>query len=137
MDKVLNLTTVTQETPKFNDVQTGDWYYQPVEEAVYAGIAKGYNEGSFKPNAPISRQEMACVLVQALGESQLADTNAKTKTKFADDASIAWWSRGYIFVANQQGIISGYPDGSFQPRSNATRAEACAMISKLLGLLGK
>jgi streptogramin lyase len=137
MDKVLNLTTVTQETPQFNDVQTGDWYYQPVEEAVYAGIAKGYNEGYFKPNAPISRQEMACVLVQALGESQLADTNAKTKTKFADDASIAGWSRGYIFVANQQGIISGYPDGSFQPRSNATRAEACAMISKLLGLLGK
>jgi hypothetical protein len=132
MDKALNLTTYPQQTPTFTDVNTGAWYDQAVETAVYAGIAKGYGDGSFKPNAPISRQEMACVLVQALGKSQLADASAKTATKFIDDSQIARWSRGYVTVALQQDIVSGYPDGSFKPESDTTRAEACAMISNFL-----
>ena len=132
MDKVLNVTTFTQQTPTFTDVNTGDWFYQAVEEAVYAGIAKGYNDGTFRPNAPISRQEIACVLVQALGKSQLADSNAQAVTTFGDDHDIAWWSRGYIYVALQQNIVSGYTDNSFDPGRDGTRAEACAMISNFL-----
>jgi hypothetical protein len=132
MDKALNLTTYPQQTPTFTDVNTGAWYDQAVETAVYAGIAKGYGDGAFRPNAPISRQEMACILVQALGKSQLADASAKTATKFVDDSQIAWWSRGYVTVALQQGIAGGYPDGSFEPESETTRAEACAMVVNFL-----
>ena len=132
MDKVLNVTTFTPQTPTFTDVNTGDWFYQAVEEAVYAGIAKGYNDGTFRPNSPISRQEIACVLVQALGKSQLANSNANAATTFGDDNGIAWWSRGYIYVALQQSIVSGYTDNSFDPGRDATRAEACAMISNFL-----
>ncbi len=80
MDKVLNLTPYTPQTPTFTDVNPGDWFYQAVETAVYAGIAKGYGDGTFRPNAPISRQEIACVLVQALGKSQLANANAQAVT---------------------------------------------------------
>ena len=105
---------------------------QAVETAVYAGIAKGYGDGTFHPNAPISRQEIACVLIQALGKSQLAETNAQAVTKFVDDHSIASWSRGYVYETLQQGIINGYPDNTFKPASETTRAETCAMISNFL-----
>ena len=132
MDKVLNLTTSTQQTPTFTDVNTGDWFYQAVETAVYAGIAKGYGDGTFHPNAPISRQEIACVLTQALGKSQLADANAQAVTKFTDDHDIAWWSRGYVYVTLQQGIVSGYPDNTFEPKDETTRAETSAMVSNFL-----
>jgi hypothetical protein len=138
MDKVLNLTVAPDQagtlpqTVKFTDVNTGDWFYQSVQAAVYAGIAKGYGDGTFHPNAPISRQEIACVLVQSLGKSQLADANAQALTKFVDDHDIAWWSRGYIYVTLQQGIVGGYPDNTFLPGKETTRAEACAMVSNFL-----
>jgi hypothetical protein len=132
MDKVLNLTPSTEQTSTFTDVNATDWFNQAVETAVYAGIAKGYGDGTFHPNAPISRQEIACVLVQALGKSQLAEANAQTMTKFVDDHSIAWWSRGYIYESLQQGIINGYPDNTFKPGNETTRAEACAMVSNFL-----
>ena len=133
MDKVLNVTTLHRSrrprSPTSTRVtgSTRRW-----KTAVYAGIAKGYNDGTFRPNAPISRQEIACVLVQALGKSQLADSNAQAVTTFGDDHDIAWWSRGYIYVALQQNIVSGYTDNSFDPGRDGTRAEACAMISNFL-----
>jgi sugar lactone lactonase YvrE len=132
MDKLLNLAPYTPPSPTFTDVSPDDWFYQVVETAVHAGIAKGYSDGTFHPDAPISRQEIACVMVQALGKSQLADSNAQAVTKFLDDQSIAWWSRGYIFVALQQEIVHGYPDNTFEPNNETTRAEACAMIVNFL-----
>jgi hypothetical protein len=131
MDKVLQLTPSVQQT-HFTDVNPGEWFDKAVETAVYDGIAKGYGDGTFHPNAPISRQEMACVLIQAMGKSQLAEASAKAATKFTDDSQIAWWSRGYVTVALQQGIVGGYPDGSFKPDDETTRAEACAMIVNFL-----
>jgi uncharacterized repeat protein (TIGR02543 family) len=132
MDKVLKLTPYTAQTPRFSDVNTGDWFYQAVKTAVYAGIFKGYGDGTFHPDAPISRQEIACVLVQAMGESQVATSDAHTVTKYVGDRNIAWWSRGYVFVATQQGIIDGYPDNTYKPRKATTRAESCAMVENLL-----
>jgi uncharacterized repeat protein (TIGR02543 family) len=132
MDRVLNLTTFTQQIPTFIDVNTGDWFDQAVESAVYAGIAKGYGDGTFHPNAPISRQEIACVLVQALGKQSEAQSNVNHKTGFTDDASISSWARGFVAVAVNNGLLKGYPDNSFMPQGNATRAETCAMIVNFL-----
>ena len=132
MDKVLKLTPSVTQTPAFSDVKPSDWFYKAVETAVHAGIAKGYGDGAFHPEAPISRQEIACILVQALGKSQLADANAKAVTKFVDDHDIAWWSRGYIFVALQQGLVNGYPDNTYEPLNETIRAEACAMVANFL-----
>ena len=134
MDQVLNITGYPPQTPTFTDVHQGDWFYKAVEEAVYAGIAKGYGDGTFRPDALISRQEIACILIQALGDTQLADANARTATTFTDDHDIAWWARGFVYEALQQSIISGYTDNSFEPGHDATRAEACAMIANFLKL---
>jgi uncharacterized repeat protein (TIGR02543 family) len=132
MDKVLNLAPSTNETQTFTDVNSTAWYDQTVETAVYAGIVKGYNDGTFRPNAPISRQEMACVLVQALGEQSEAWSNVNHKTGFTDNTRISSWARGFVVVAVKDGLLKGYPDNSFRPQDNATRAEACAMIMNFL-----
>ena len=137
MDKALNLTTYTQQTPTLTDVSSGDWFYGSVESAVYAGIVKGYGDGTFQPNAPISRQEIACVLVQAMGKAGVAQAMMSAQTIFTDDASIAAWARGFVAEASQAGLIKGYTDGSFAPTTGATRAEACVMISNLLVLQSK
>lgn len=138
MGKVLKLAPAPAkagtrpQNQTFNDVNPDDWFYQAVETANHAGIEIGYQDGTFRPNDPISRQEIACVLVQALGQSQQADSNEKDLTKFIDDHDIAWWSRGYVFVALQHQIVSGYPNGAYQPENETTRAEACTMISNFL-----
>jgi hypothetical protein len=132
MDKVLSLTPYTRQTPAFTDVNTGDWFYQSVKTAVYAGIAKGYGDGTFHPDAPFSRQEMACVLVQAMDKQSEAQSNMNHKTGFTDDASISSWARGFAATAVKDGLLKGYPDNCFMPQGNAARAEACAMIENFL-----
>jgi uncharacterized protein YjdB len=134
MDRVLDLTTLTPQTPTFNDVNTGEWFDQAIETAVHAGIVKGYGDGTFHPNAPISRQEMTCVLVQALGKSQLANADNQTVTNFTDNASISSWARGFVATAVTDTLLKGYPDNSFQPQGDTTRAEACTMIVNLLSI---
>lgn len=117
-------------TPTFTDVAPGTWYYGYIEAASKAGLVKGYETGEFRPNAKITRQEIAAILVRALG---IDDTvYANEKTSFKDDQSIAPWARGSVVVAVKEGLIQGYPDGTFGPRKNATRAETCMMVSRFM-----
>jgi hypothetical protein len=133
MDKVLKLPAYDPAKPGFSDISGGDWYYNSVETAVHDGIAKGYGNGIFRPGYPITREEMACILVQALGIPSQVAANMGTKTNFTDDARISDWARGYVVVAVQNlGLLKGYPDSSFKPQSDATRAEACTMIENFL-----
>ena len=119
-------------TPIYIDVLTGDWYYGCIQAAVGAGLVKGYEEGEFLPNDPITRQEMAVLLARALGRGSAAAASAGDSTAFADDEDISFWARGFVVVAVQQDLISGYPDNTFGPGNYATRAEACAMIYRLM-----
>jgi hypothetical protein len=134
MDKVLKLTSYTPQAPMFSDVNPDDWFYQGVDTAVYAGIAKGYGDGTFGSDRPITREEIACVLVQALGETDEANASMNKQTGFTDDASISSWARGFVVVAVKDGLLKGYPDGSFGPQGDATRAEACVMIANFLNI---
>jgi hypothetical protein len=136
MDNVLKLTPNAMQITTFSDVNASDWYYQSVQAAVYAGIVRGNGDGSFQPNAPISRQEAAAILVQALGNAGAAETLMNAQTGFTDDSSIAAWARGFVSEASKIGLIKGYTDNTFAPQQDATRAEACVMIDNFLTLQG-
>lgn len=136
ISRALKLPAYSPAAPGFSDVASGDWFYGSVESALFAGLVKGYGS-NFQPNAPITREEVATVLVNALGKADEAKSKMNDKTGLTDDASIAAWARGFVVVASQDGLIKGYPDGSFAPKRDATRAEACVMISKLLALQKK
>jgi hypothetical protein len=135
LSKALKLAAYNPAVPDFSDVAQGDWFYGSVEDAVYSGIVKGYSS-AFKPDDPITREEMAVILVNALNEQDQAKSSMNSGTAFTDNASISAWAKGFVAVAVQDGLIKGYPDdNSFRPKSAATRAEACAMIMNFLNIL--
>lgn len=104
-----------------------DWAAGYIQAAVNLGILNGYDDGTFKPSQPVTRQELAKIAMLAFkyGESEKELT-------FNDNAKIPEWSAKYIAAAVENGIINGYEDGSFLPANNVTRAEACAIISRCL-----
>ncbi|WP_089609415.1 S-layer homology domain-containing protein [Dehalobacterium formicoaceticum] len=119
--------------PKFSDVPGTLWSYGFIEAAAKAGLVTGDAAGTFRPNDNITRQEMAAILVRAMGKIDAGTTNASLATAFTDDKSIAPWARGFVVSAVQDGLVGGYSvDNTFRPAQNATRAESCAMIARLL-----
>ena len=113
----------------FKDTVTiGAWAQAAVAQAVKVDIIKGYGDGSFRPNAEITRAEMAVILAKALGQS----LEAKATTGFADDKDIPAWAKASVDFVKQAGIVQGKGDNEFAPLEHATRAEAVTVLLKLL-----
>lgn len=97
-------------------------------------IVPGEYGDSYGPDSAITRREIAIMLVRAMGLNDSAVALSGQATAFTDDASIASYDKGYLYLAKELGLVGGYEDGSFQPNHKATRAEACVMIVRLLNL---
>ena len=116
----------------FNDVEGNAWYANEIQAIVNAGIMSGDADGSFRPNAPISREEMAKVIVNAyLAKSGAADVTA-AEISFTDSGEIAPWAQEYIGKAATLGLINGMGDGSYAPKGNMTRAQGSVVIYRLI-----
>jgi len=129
--EALNLTESNPAYPTFSDITSADWYYGYVEAAAKAGLIKGFETGEFRPNECITREQISAILVRVIGKESAAIANAGTATIFIDDGDISAWARGSVVIVVQEGLV-GYPDHTFKPGSNATRAEACAMIHRFV-----
>ena len=110
-------------TNAYSDVNRGDWFNNAVSTLSNAGIISGYPDGTFRPNAPITRAEMSKII------ALFAKLN-KSEDRFNDIAG--HWAEAYIKLAAGNGWIAGYPDGSFKPQQNITRAETMTMINRVL-----
>lgn len=113
-----------------SDVEGTD-YADAVARLGALDIIVGYEDGTFKPDNSITRAEFAAIVVRALGMEDIARGSA-ANTKFADVLA-SHWASGYINLASAQGIIVGYPDGTFKPEAQVTYSEAVAMLVRLLG----
>jgi len=118
-------------TEGFADVKPGDWYHNDVATAKTAGYIGGYQDGSFKPQNPVTRQEVASILVRLL---DIEPTTAGLE-KFSDAARISDWSQGNIGAVVKIGLMRGMPDNSFMPLKSITRAEAIVSLDRALGYL--
>ena len=110
-------------TNDYSDVNAGDWFNNAISTLSNAGIVTGYNDGTFRPNQPITRGEMAKII------ANFANLKYGGKT-FTDLAG--HWSKSYVELAAGNGWIAGYPDGSFRPDQKITRAETVTMINRVL-----
>ncbi len=110
------------DTNPFSDVDD-EWFSSAVSTLTKIGILSGYEDGSFRPNQPITRAEMAKIIAKF---ADLTDTQ-KTFTDIKGH-----WAQSYIELAAGNGWINGYEDGSFRPQSKITRAETVAMINRVL-----
>lgn len=112
----------------FNDVKTGDWFYDVVSIAQEIGYISGYSDKQFGPNDNITREQAAAILsrIQYLGE------NAGAAKEFSDNSKISVWALGSVGAASEAGFVKGYNDESFKPLNNLTRAEAVTMLDNVL-----
>ncbi|MFV0441093.1 MAG: S-layer homology domain-containing protein [Lachnospirales bacterium] len=112
-------------TMTFTDVPTTSEYFEDISTAASLGYISGYTDGTFKPYAEISRQEAAVILTNTLGFE-----TSDAPTTYADDAYIASWAKGSVRVLSDYGILNGFPDGTFKPNKNISRAEAYIMVDR-------
>ena len=111
----------------FSDVSADKWYNNAVSTLSNMGVIGGYADGTFRPDAPISRAEFAKIAVSFTQNTGSATYNYFTDVKTTD------WFAPYVTAAKDAGLIEGYSDGSFKPESKITRAEACAIVNRTLG----
>ncbi len=108
----------------FTDVEEGAWYYNYVGFMAECGIISGYPDGTFAPDATITRAEFA-TMISRLDEMKTA------KIKFADVPK-SHWAYAYIQNVYARGFVTGYNDGTFRPSKTITRAETVKILNKLL-----
>jgi len=123
------------EGNSFDDT-SNHWAKNEVHTLVCSGVIDKAEYGDlYIPDKNITRLEMAKMIVRAVGLSEQAVDMAGNDTRFVDNAEIPTADRGYIIIASDNGIINGYPDLTFKPYGEATRAEASTMVINALDYL--
>ncbi|MNM54027.1 Extracellular endo-alpha-(1-_5)-L-arabinanase precursor [compost metagenome] len=120
----------TKSTVSFRDVAAGSKYEADIQKAVAAGYAGGYDDGTIRPDAPVSRQEAAVMLVRLFN---LKDGGSSVLP--SDAADLPSWSRSAVQILLGEKYVNGYEDGSFKGNRSITRAEALRMIDGIAGEL--
>lgn len=129
----------TAEPADFEDVRADAWYAGAVNAAADAGLILGY-QNRFRPDDRITREEMTVMLVRAYHLATNIDISWNTgqvepqltREPLVDANRISPWARPAVLGAYVQGLVFGRPDGTFDPRARATRAEAAVMLGRLL-----
>ena len=114
----------------FDDVQAGSWYAPYVNWAAASGIVSGTSATTFDPAAEISRQDMAVMLYNYAQQAGVQLEQTKV-TPFTDEGSIAAYALPAVQALHSAGVISGMPNGSFQPQATTTREQACVVLCAL------
>lgn len=131
----LDLQASGAETP-FADIDPGAWHAAYVAAGVEAGLFSGFQDGTFRPNDPISREQMAVMLAKAMAvagaEAPVANADGGESLPFTDRDAISDWAAGAVAKAVRAGLLFGKSDGRFAPQDPATRAEAAAIVARLL-----
>ncbi len=134
LTRALGLETAASvaATTNFTDRSyISEWAIDAVNVMVRRGVFEGYDDGSFKPQQVISREEMVAVIIRTfsneIGRSALTYTDADT---------VSEWAREYLEKATGLSLVEGYPDGSFRPRQTITRAEAAKVMYNYMHYAG-
>ena len=109
----------------FRDVASGSWYNTYVATLNNAGVITDSSNGYFRPNEAIPRAELAAML------AKFSETTSAAN--YFNDVSAKYWAANAIAICAKLGWITGYPDGTFRPDRNVTRAELMAMINRATG----
>jgi len=127
------LITDRTEEAAYSDVRKGEWYYEDVEIMHQLQITKGYDDGTFKPNEPVTREQMVVMMMNALqilGQVQAGNEQASGNA-FADQNAISSWAKSSVNKAKEMKIISGTGQNLFMPKQSSNRADTAVLIWKM------
>ncbi|MEO2203904.1 S-layer homology domain-containing protein [Paenibacillus pabuli] len=127
--RLLGLKPVKNNISPYNDTRTTAWYYGNVAAMTNLSILEGKGQGTFQPNASITREEAAALLVRMLKQS--SGSTGLLSTTYDDAYNISTWARPYVQKVYQLGLMRG-SDGLFRPQEQVTREEAAVMLDAIL-----
>ena len=120
------------EDAGFADVAANDWYATAVNWAASVGVVNGYEDDTFRPNAPITREQMAAILYN-YADYKGYDVSARADlSDYADAESISSWAEDVLAWANAEGLINGMTATTIDPQGATTRAQTAAMFERFL-----
>ena len=123
-------TPVTPDPPavtsRFSDLEVTHWAFDAIDYLANNFILNGYLDATFKPDNNITRAEFAKIIISA------TDSLSTSATSSFSDVDSNHWSYSYISTAYKLGYITGYPDGTFKPDANITRADICTIVNRVL-----
>lgn len=132
LGRVAGIDVSQYNTSVFNDVAAHEWYAPYVAWAVEKGITDGTGNGNFSPNEAITREQMAKMTVAYFEAYQIPyGAEEQTASEPGDKSSISPWALDFVLKLWRAGLFKGNEKGNFNPRSNATRAEAAAFCMRI------
>jgi hypothetical protein len=123
------LCVLTVSAATFTDIKNDTPHVKAIESLTSLGILHGYEDGTFKPDLPVRRDEMAKLVYTTF----TASTDAGDGVVTFPDVPANSWAKGYISWCAGKNIVGGYEDGTFKPEGNVTYDEALKMICAMLG----
>ncbi len=119
----------------FKDVKTDDWFAQYIAAGVANSVISGMGGGVFAPNQQITREQASVILANVL--KSMNASALTNEQQFTDQQKISGWADEKVKYLSQMNMVTGYEDGSFRPLNNLTRAEAAALIYRLMDVVNK
>ncbi|MDR6553062.1 hypothetical protein J2736_004269 [Paenibacillus qinlingensis] len=120
-----------EQLPNYSDAAAiGEWAKGAIALAAKDRLVQGYEDGSFRPGAELTRAQLAVVLANALGASSAGDGGSAVT--FADAADIPAWASDAVGIVAKAGVMQGYAANRFAPMGTVSRAEAITVINRLL-----
>lgn len=120
------------DTPAFGDI-VGDIYRNEIEESVDIGFIAGFKEdNTFRPQSPLTREQLVSMVIEAISSIDNVNVTVPTQatTQVFPDVPTSRWSAAKVQWAQENGIVEGYPDGSFKPTQEVKRSELMAVMKK-------
>ena len=122
----------TAEAAGFTDVADGDWYADAVNWAASEGIVVGFEDNTFRPNDPITREQLAAIFCNYAEWKGMDSSSRADLSSYNDAASVSSWAAETVQWAVAEGLISGMPGNLLEPQGSATRAQVAAILERFL-----
>ena len=120
---------VSKRDSMFNDVPVDSWAWAQIEAAYWSGIVQGYPDGTYQPNNPVTRDQMAVYIARAVAGGEGSIPTGPAVSTFLDIPADQW-AFDHIEYCQAQGIVEGYPDGNYQPAISVTRDQMAVYIAR-------
>lgn len=134
---ILDVNAGSYSNPQFSDIPANAWYAPYIAWAATKGIVNGTGNGKFSPGDPVTRQEMAVIIVRFANAAKFTLPSVVCTSAFTDKGGIALWAASAVSEIQAAGIISGKPGNIFDPQAGATRAEAAKMLAIIMKSLAQ
>ena len=136
LSRVADFDTTVYGKSTFSDVKADAWYSSAVEWAYDLGIISGIGNNEFKPDDPITREQICAILTKFAATKSFTLPIDNVSQTFTDDAAISAWASAAVYNCQRAGIVSGDTAGNFNPAQGAKRSEAAVMLVRFNSIIG-